>query len=71
MTDRSGGSLWREPLLAIAGIALAYGGVALLKGLSVIEVPAGFGQALGSILPPRINDIAIDKMIGDKAVRTA
>jgi predicted permease len=44
----------------VAGVAVAYGFVAVLKTLAVIELPAGFGQALGSTLLPRIDQIAVD-----------
>lgn len=44
----------------LGGVVLAYGFVAVLKTLAVIELPAGFGQALGSTLLPRIDEIAVD-----------
>ena len=47
----------------LGGVALAYAGVRLLKALAVIELPAGFGQALGSTLLPRIGDITIDAQV--------
>ena len=42
------------------GVALAYGFVAALKTLAVVELPAGFGQALGSTLLPRIDQVAVN-----------
>ena len=47
----------------IAGLGLAHIGIRLLKALAVVELPAGFGQALDSVLLPRLDEIAISPAV--------
>ncbi len=47
----------------LAGLGLAHVGIRLLKALAVIELPAGFGQALDSVLLPRLDEIAINPAV--------
>jgi putative ABC transport system permease protein len=47
----------------IAGIGIAYGGVALLKTLAAVQLPAGFGQLRAISLLPRVGEITIDPVV--------
>jgi putative ABC transport system permease protein len=46
-----------------AGLGLAYWGLRLVKKLAAVQLPAGFRQTFGWVLPPQIADVAIDPSV--------